>query len=109
MRREFSAKVKLAAFQRCDGLCEMPDCGAKLRPGKFTYDHRVPDQLGGEPTLDNCQVICRECDREKTGQDAGDIARAKRRERKHVGIRKPTTFKGWRRFSGEIVFAGRGR
>jgi 5-methylcytosine-specific restriction endonuclease McrA len=108
-RREFPDKVKLAAFQRCGGCCEIPGCNAKLAPGKFTYDHRIPDQLGGEPDLDNCQVICRECDKDKTSTDAGDIARAKRRERKHIGIRKRSTFpcgkdsKFKKKVGGEVV------
>jgi 5-methylcytosine-specific restriction endonuclease McrA len=92
MRREFPAKVKLTAWQRCGGFCEIEGCEAKLRPGRFTYDHRIPDQMGGEPTLENCQVICRECDRDKTGRDQSDIAKAKRRERKDAGIRKRSTF-----------------
>lgn len=55
-RREFPKSVKLAAWQRSSGKCE--ECGAKLFPGKFHYDHTVPDALGGEPTLDNCKVLC---------------------------------------------------
>lgn len=109
MRTEFPNKVKLAAFQRCAGICEMPGCNAQLRPGKYTYDHRIPDQTGGEATLENCQVICRECDREKTAADQSIIAKAKRRERKHVGIRKPRTITRWRRFNGEPVYAARTR
>lgn len=109
MRREFSAKVKLAAFQRSEGRCEMPECGARLSVGKFTYDHKIPDQLGGEPTLENCQVICRPCDRAKTSKDAGDIAKAKRRQMKHLGIKRPRSIIGWRKFSGEPVRATRER
>lgn len=109
MRREFSDKVKLAAFQRSNGICEMPSCGAKLFTGKFTYDHRVPDQLGGDPTLENCQVICRECDRAKTRKDAGDIAKARRRQKHHLGIRKRSTFscskdsRFKKKINGEVV------
>jgi len=108
-RREFTDKTKFAAWQRCGGHCEIMWCKAKLAPGRFTYDHRIPDQLGGDPSLDNCQVICRECDRDKTGRDATDIARAKRRERKHAGIRKSRSITRWRRFNGDPVFAGRER
>lgn len=108
-RREFTNKIKLAAFQRCGGRCEVPWCNLKLAPGKFIYDHRIPDQLGGEPTLENCEVICRDCDKAKTKKDAGDIAKAKRRERKHLGIRKRSTFPGSRdskfkrKINGEVV------
>jgi 5-methylcytosine-specific restriction enzyme A len=109
MRQEFPAKVKLAAFQRSKGFCESPTCGARLTTGKFTYDHRIPDQLDGEPTLENCQVICWACDKPKTRKDAGDIAKAKRRERKHLGIRKRSTFACSRdsafkkKITGEVV------
>ena len=108
-RREFPAKTKLAAFTRCGGYCEGEGCGAKLTVGKVVYDHRVPDQMGGEPTLENCQVLCAACNKPKTAKDAGDIAKAKRLERRRLGIRKPRSFKSWRRFSGAIVYAGRER
>lgn len=76
-RREFPAKVKVAAFERAKKRCE--NCTAPLFPGKFTYDHRIPDALGGEPTLENCQVICSACDGEKTYQfDIPAIAKNKR-------------------------------
>lgn len=55
-RKEFPAKVRRDASARANGHCEK--CGAKLQPGRFAYDHIVPDGLGGEPTLDNCQVLC---------------------------------------------------
>jgi len=74
MRTEFTAKTKLQAFQRANGTCESAGCGAKLTPGKFTYDHRIPDQLGGDNSLENCQVICSVCDKEKTRRDQCDIA-----------------------------------
>lgn len=87
MRREFSAKIKLAAFQRANGVCEM--CGAQLKPGRIEYDHRVPCALGGEATLKNCECICRECHSEKThGQDRPAIYKAQRLEKKDAGIRK---------------------
>lgn len=107
MRQEFGKKVKLAAWERCNGHCEL--CTAKLFTGKFTYDHIIPDAMGGEPTLENCQVICRACDTPKTAKDQGDIAKAKRVQAKHVGIRKPRTITRWRRFNGDIVVAEKER
>lgn len=86
-RREFPTKVRVAAFKRADGKCEF--CGAVLRPGKYAYDHRIPDGLTGEPTLENCRVICNPCHDVKTVQDVADIARAKRREARHIGAVKP--------------------
>lgn len=86
-RTEFSAKVRRDAFARCGGNCE--GCGAKLFVGKFAFDHAVPDGLGGEPTLINCQVLCSACHHEKTvTRDRPVMAKADRQRRKHFGLGK---------------------
>ena len=83
MRREFPTKVKLAAWERCGGFCEC--CRAKIAGRKPEYDHILPDALGGEPTLDNCRVMCSKCHRLKTsGEDVPRIAKTKRTKRKAV-------------------------
>ena len=84
-RREFSKKTKLQAFERAQGRCE--DCTAKLTPGKYRYDHVLPLGLGGESTLDNCRVRCLNCDLPKTSADISQIAKAKRQQNKHAGIK----------------------
>lgn len=93
--------MKVAAYKRSGGFCER--CTAPLYPGKFRYDHDNPDGLTGEPTLENCVVACLACDSIKTPQDISNIARAKRRERNHAGIRRPRTITAWRNFRGRIV------
>lgn len=108
-RQEFPAKVRLAAWQRCNGRCEIKSCGAKLHPGRFRYDHVNPDYFGGPATLENCQVICRECDVIKTGGDMTTIAKSRRIRKREAGIRKHRTITRWRRFNDEIVSAGRER
>lgn len=82
-RREFSTKVKLHAFIRCNGRCER--CGSRLSPGKYRYDHDTPDWMGGDPTLENCVVACSGCDGPKTAADQSAIAKTKRQMAKHVG------------------------
>ncbi len=90
-RREFSNYVKAQAAIRANGKCEQ--CTARLLTGGYHYDHDTPDALGGEPTLDNCKLLCKACHSLKTTRaDAPNIAKAKRRERKHLGIRKRSTF-----------------
>lgn len=91
-RREFSKAVKLAAWERCGGFCE--GCGAKLFPGRFQYDHDTPDAMGGEPTLDNCKVLCSggraTCHGLKTAEvDAPRIAKTNRQRAKHLGAVSP--------------------
>ncbi|MDE2098020.1 MAG: HNH endonuclease [Patescibacteria group bacterium] len=107
MRRGFPDKIKIAAFKRCDGRCE--SCTAKLYPGKYEYDHTNPDALTGEPVLDNCAVLCRACHAAKTKGDVKRIAKAKRVERKHHGVRRVRTITTWRRFDGTAVRAPRER
>ena len=85
-RREFPKQVKRDAFVRANGQCE--GCGAHLAVGRFHYDHDIPNALGGEPTLDNCRVLCLVCHGEKTAkQDVPRIAKAVRIADREMGIR----------------------
>jgi len=63
-RREFSKRVKRDAAMRANGRCE--GCGKKLGFGDHHYDHDNPDATGGEPTLENCRVLCIACHKAKT-------------------------------------------
>jgi 5-methylcytosine-specific restriction enzyme A len=114
VRREFSKQVKRAAFERAGGYCEGKPygqrCGAKLHVGKFHYDHDIPDALGGEPVIENCVCLCVACHKDKTGkQDIPAIAKTKRIQDRHRGIKKPRTIRAWRKFNGEAVYAERER
>lgn len=85
-RREFSATVRRQAWARCGGRCEGPLCGGvKLFPGRFTFDHDNPDALGGEPTLENCRVLCDLCNGKKTSDDVRRIRKADRQTRAIIG------------------------
>ncbi len=95
MRREFTRATRAAAFLRAEGNCEHVDsdgcrCNIKLRPGNTHFDHIVADSIGGEPTLDNCQVLCRVHHDIKTRTlDTPRAAKVKRIRDKHFGIVKP--------------------
>lgn len=87
-RHEFSARVKVQAFERAKGFCEAPGCTTKLRPGDLYYDHVIPDALGGEPILANCQCLCKSHHDPKTREeDVPRIAKAKREFRGHIGAK----------------------
>jgi 5-methylcytosine-specific restriction protein A len=104
-RREFTKRIKLERWQHANGQCE--ECGVELRPGVgFHYDHHVADALGGDPTFANCRVLCTNCHGTKTGQqDIPAIAKSNRTRNKHLGIKKRTTFRGWRKMDGTVVYA----
>ena len=85
-RKEFSKKVRVAAFQRSGGRCEA--CTARLGPGNVEYDHRIPAAFDGPPTLENCVVLCKSCHRGKTStQDVPTIAKSNRIRAKHIGAK----------------------
>lgn len=89
MRQEFSKKVRLEAYQRSGGNCE--NCHARLYPGRFAYDHDLADSMGGQPTLENCRVLCTSCHSRKTGtEDIPTIAKSNRVRSKHLGLKDKT-------------------
>src|ERR1051326_9126025 len=110
MRREFAKQVKRDAFLPANGRCEGENCSARRTIGKYHYDHNIPNAPGGEPTLDNCVVLCIACHREKTSsRDVPVIAKTKRIRDRQQGIKKPRSIRAWRRFDGSPVFASRER
>lgn len=104
MREEFPRKIRAQAFERAGGCCEK--CGAKLKVGEGEVDHVLPCALGGEPTLENAEVLCRVCHREKTNGDIARIRKADRQRDKFTGAKKPK--RPWhptlrKRMNGEVV------
>jgi 5-methylcytosine-specific restriction endonuclease McrA len=93
-RKEFSKAVKVAATKRAtrDGVTYCEGCGLPAK--RWHYDHDNPDGLTGQPTLENCKLLCLPCHEAKTKQDVASIAKAKRREARNLGIRKAPTLKG---------------
>lgn len=97
-RNEFPAIVRREALQRSGRRCEsalVPSladigCNRDLRTGDFNYDHIQADGIGGQPTLENCAVLCRACHAIKTGRyDVPAIAQDKRVRDIDTGIHRP--------------------
>ena len=96
-RRDFSKVTQREALVRAAGRCEaaLPSgerCPCALQPGRYRFDHVIPDRIGGAPSLENCQVICVACDRAKYPRDRATIDRTRRIEDRHAGVTDP-----WRR------------
>lgn len=86
-RREFSKAVKIAIIRRStrDGMILCEACGAMAK--KWQIDHVRADGLLGDPTLENAQLLGKCCYAAKNADDTTNIAKAKRREARSLGIR----------------------
>ncbi len=105
-RREFTAKTKLAAFERAMRCCE--NCGVNIRPGNGPeYHHINPAYFDGDNDLDNCKVLCKNCHGEQTTKvDIKNISKSRRIIKRNAGIKKRSSF---RRPSGMKYNWQRGR
>lgn len=71
--------LRKKAFERDDYTCRR--CGKRYPNAILIADHIVPIALGGAQwDIDNVQTLCIQCNKVKTGQDAGTIARYRRME-----------------------------
>ncbi|MBQ7388037.1 MAG: DUF262 domain-containing protein [Paludibacteraceae bacterium] len=64
--RAFSEAQKLAAYERQQGVCA--ECGGHFELTQMEVDHITPWHAGGRTIADNCQMLCRECNRRKSGK-----------------------------------------
>jgi len=73
-RKAFTKPVKAAVLQRSGGMCEASGCANVGRD----FDHIRPCAIGGNNSLDNCQLLCRACNAAKGVQEAQEAAKADR-------------------------------
>jgi hypothetical protein len=64
--RAFSDSQKAAAYERSGGVCAK--CGGHFEYAEMEADHITPWHEGGTTTPENCQMLCRECNRRKSGK-----------------------------------------
>ena len=62
--RTFSDGMKQAAYERQGGICAA--CGEHFDIEQMEGDHIDPWSAGGKTTADNCQMLCRACNRRKS-------------------------------------------
>ena len=61
--RNFSPSEKITKYNEQRGIC--PICNKHFELKDMEADHITPWIEGGKTTLDNCQMLCRKCNREK--------------------------------------------
>ncbi len=64
--RAFSDAQKLAAYENQLGVC--PVCHEHFELSQMEADHITPWCEGGRTVAENCQMLCRECNRRKSGK-----------------------------------------
>lgn len=63
--RSFTDNQKREAYQRQKGICS--NCHEPFEIEEMEADHITPWHLGGKTISENCQMLCRECNRRKSG------------------------------------------
>ena len=61
--RTFDKKQKREAYERQQGIC--PHCGKHFELDEMEADHITPWKEGGPTVAENCQMLCRNCNRIK--------------------------------------------
>ena len=64
--RAFPEDIKLAVWEQQHHIC--PHCGKEFDFEFMEGDHITPWREGGRTVIENCQMLCRECNRRKGGK-----------------------------------------
>lgn len=64
--RAFTPKMKREAYERQEGVC--PICMQKFKFEDMEGDHIDPWHDGGRTTSENCKMLCKPCNRRKSGK-----------------------------------------
>lgn len=64
--RAFSDNMKREAYERQKGIC--PVCTEHYEIEQMEGDHITPWHLGGKTSADNCQMLCKDDNRRKSGK-----------------------------------------
>lgn len=63
--RAFTASQKRTVYEKQNGVC--PVCHNHFELNEMEGDHITPWHDGGKTDIQNCQMLCRECNRRKSG------------------------------------------
>ncbi len=108
-RRHIGPRERLEIFSRSMGRCHL--CGVNIigTAEKWEVEHVLPLEMGGDEAKgsDNLQPAHVGCHKGKTAVDAWNLAKAKRREARHLGANRPRSPLGHptlrRKLDGTVV------
>ena len=64
--RAFTESQKRSAYEKQKGICN--NCGNHFEINEMEADHITPWHEGGPTSADNCQMLCKDCNRRKSGK-----------------------------------------
>ena len=64
--RAFTESQKRSAYEKQNGICKI--CGKHFDIKEMEADHITPWHAGGKTSIDNCQMLCKDCNRRKSGK-----------------------------------------
>lgn len=64
--RKFSDRMKLKVYEKQNGKCV--ECGEIFNIGDMHADHITPWVEGGKTNEENCQILCKNCNRRKSSK-----------------------------------------
>ena len=62
--RAFSKAMKRKVYRKQEGICAI--CKEHFKIGEMEADHKTPWIEGGKTIEENCQMLCKKCNREKS-------------------------------------------
>ena len=65
--RAFSDSQKRESYERQNGICSI--CHQTFKIEEMEADHITPWHDGGKTDINNCHVLCRECNIEKSDKE----------------------------------------
>lgn len=64
--RSFDDNMKREVYEKQNGICKI--CGKHFEIEQMEADHITPWHEGGRTVAENCQMLCKECNRRKSGK-----------------------------------------
>jgi hypothetical protein len=64
--RTFAEKDKRRVYEKQQGIC--PNCTKHFKIEQMEADHITPWHEGGKTVVENCQMLCKDCNRRKAGK-----------------------------------------
>lgn len=110
MTRYISPHLKRLVFSKYGGMCANTckwKCdlnGKKLKAGQYEFDHIVEYSRGGQTTLDNLQLLCRNCHGIKTHKFMKKKTYKKFEDAVPPEVPKPKKLRNFRNYEPDTLY-----